>query len=197
MSIKWETRHSLAGRTNLTPTHMHLLCLLSPTLATDEFHIPPASVGTVPELADWKRDHPYGSFAVSGSSSGSNGDSSSHASFDVSQGTLKDTSDGESSVEPHSSASQTGVPHQTFLFPVSNSPMDIVTMLMRLASFTGTILAVLIPKVKSNTFATTKVRRWVSGQICTSMKLKQVPTQSSLLQYLVCVFRVKGQSKLC
>ena len=144
--------------TSLTHPLLTHHCVLFPPSATDEFHIPPASVGTVPELADWKRDHPYGSFAVSGSSSGSNGGSSSHASFDESQDTLKDTSDGEASLDPHSSASQTGVgAHQTFLFPVSNSPMDIVTMLMRLASFTGTVLTVLIPKVKSNTFNATKV----------------------------------------
>lgn len=135
---------------------MYINCIPH-TLATDEFHIPPASVGTVPELADWRKDHPYGSFAANGSSSGSNIGSSSHASFDESQDTLKESSDGEASLEPRSSASCAGGSHQTFLFPVSNSPMDIVTMLMRLASFTGTILGVLIPKVKSNTFNASKV----------------------------------------
>ncbi len=39
-----------------------------------------------------------------------------------------------------------------FLFPVSNSPVDIVTMLTRLASFTGVILQVLTPKLKRNVF---------------------------------------------
>lgn len=36
---------------------------------------------------------------------------------------------------------------QSYLFPVSNSPMDIVTMLSRLASFTGELLRVLTPKI--------------------------------------------------
>ena len=84
--------------------------------------------------------------------------SSSHTSLDGSQDTLKGTSDGEGSIDPRSSASYTaGVAHRTFLFPVSNSPMDVVTMLVRLASFTGTLLSVLIPKVKSNTFTPGKV----------------------------------------
>ena len=125
--------------------------------ATDEFHIPPASVGTVPELADWRETHVHGSFAVNNSSSSSNVGSSSHASFDESHDTLKETSDGESSITPLRSASCTHGSNQAFLFPVSNSPMDVITMLTRLAYFTGTVLGVLIPKVKSNTFTAGKV----------------------------------------
>lgn len=133
--------------------HVHVLI----SIGTDEFHIPPASVGTVPELADWRKEHGHGSFAASGSSSGPSEGSGSHTSLEESQDTLKETSDGEASVEPHSSASCAGVPNQAFLFPVSNSPMDIVTMLVRLASFTGTLLGVLIPKLKSATFPAGKV----------------------------------------
>lgn len=125
-------------------------------LATDEFHIPPASVGTNPQLSDWRKDHP--SSAVNESSSGTNGASSSHTSLEESQDTLKEGNDGEGSIEPRSSASYTaGVDHRTFLFPVSNSPMDIVTMLVRLATFSGSLLSVLIPKVKSSTFPVGKV----------------------------------------
>ena len=126
-------------------------------VGTDEFHIPPASVGTVPELAHWRKEHVPGSFAANGSSSGPSEGSGSHTSLEESQDTLKETSDGEASVEPHSSASCAGGLNQAFLFPVSNSPMDIVTMLARLASFTGTLLGVLIPKLKSNTFTSGKV----------------------------------------
>ncbi len=37
-----------------------------------------------------------------------------------------------------------------FLFPVSNSPVDMVTMLTRLAAFTGVVLQVLTPKLRRN-----------------------------------------------
>lgn len=124
---------------------------------TEEFHIPPASVGTVPELADWTKEHRHGSFAFIGSTSGSNVGSSSRTSLEETQGTLIETSDGEASLDPRSSESCTHRPHQAFLFPVSNSPMDVVTMLVRLASFTGTLLGVLIPKLKSTTFTVDKV----------------------------------------
>ena len=126
---------------------------------TDEFHIPPASVGTVPELADWRSNNVYnGSYAVNNSSSSSVVESSSHASFDESQDTLKETSDADtSSLEPQRSASCTRGTNQAFLFPVSNSPLDVITMLTRLAYFTGSVLGVLIPKVKSNTFIGGKV----------------------------------------
>ena len=133
------------------------------SLGTDEFHIPPASVGTVPELADWRKEHaPYGS---NGNSSGSTEGSGSHTSLAESQDTLKETSDGEASLGHHSSASCAGGPHQAFLFPVSNSPMDLVTMLVRLASFTGTLLGVLIPKLKSTTLTAGKVG-WLVGFVC-------------------------------
>ena len=36
---------------------------------------------------------------------------------------------------------------QSFLFPVSNSPLDLITMLTRMAHFTGDLLNVLVPKV--------------------------------------------------
>ena len=58
---------------------------------------------------------------------------------------------------PKVSCSEEGV--QNFLFPVSNSPIDIVTMLTRLACFTGSILNVLTPKLQRNAFqADDKVR---------------------------------------
>lgn len=44
-------------------------------------------------------------------------------------------------------------PLQSYLFPVSNSPIDMVTMLSRLASFTGELLAVLTPKIRKSNFA--------------------------------------------
>lgn len=43
-------------------------------------------------------------------------------------------------------------PLQSFLFPVSNSPMDIICMLSRLASFTGELLAVLTPKIRKTNY---------------------------------------------
>lgn len=50
-------------------------------------------------------------------------------------------------------------PLQSFLFPVSNSPMDIICMLSRLASFTGELLTVLTPKIrKTNYVHNNKVR---------------------------------------
>ncbi len=39
-------------------------------------------------------------------------------------------------------------PMLSYLFPISNSPMDIVTMLSRLASFTGELLLVMTPKIQ-------------------------------------------------
>lgn len=41
---------------------------------------------------------------------------------------------------------------QSYLFPVSNSPVDLVMMLSRLASFTGELLTVLTPKIRKMTF---------------------------------------------
>lgn len=38
-----------------------------------------------------------------------------------------------------------------YCFPVSSSPVDIVTMLTRLATFTGVVLKVLTPKLKRHT----------------------------------------------
>ena len=51
-------------------------------------------------------------------------------------------------------------PLQSFLFPISNSPIDMVCMLSRLASFTGELLAVLTPKIRK-TVGGSKV--WVSS----------------------------------
>lgn len=49
---------------------------------------------------------------------------------------------------------------QPFLFPVSNSPVDLITMLSRLASFTGGLLTVLTPKIRKTGFTrNNKVRR--------------------------------------
>ena len=48
-------------------------------------------------------------------------------------------------------------PLQSYLFPISNSPMDVVTMLSRLASFTGELLLVLTPKIRKTTFELSKV----------------------------------------
>lgn len=46
---------------------------------------------------------------------------------------------------------------QSYLFPISNSPMDLVTMLSRLASFTGELLLVLTPKIRKTSFERSKV----------------------------------------
>lgn len=48
---------------------------------------------------------------------------------------------------------------QPFLFPVSNSPVDLITMLSRLASFTGGLLTVLTPKIRKTSTRSSKVRR--------------------------------------
>ena len=129
---------------------------------TDEFHIPPASVSTVPELADWAKEHPRQDTLTIGSSpsSLSGTDSTDHAD---SQDTLKQT--GSNSIEVRTTSEEDSSPSpsstqdidpsellRTFLFPVSNSPVDIVTMLSRLAEFTGVLLEVLSPKLKGNPF---------------------------------------------
>lgn len=41
---------------------------------------------------------------------------------------------------------------KSFLFPVSNSPLDLVTMLCRMAHFTGELLNTIVPKVNSAEF---------------------------------------------
>lgn len=48
-------------------------------------------------------------------------------------------------------------PLQSFLFPVSNSPMDVICMLSRLAAFTGELLAVLTPKIRKTHYNNSKV----------------------------------------
>ena len=57
-------------------------------------------------------------------------------------------------------------PLQPFLFPVSNSPVDLVTMLSRLAAFTGELLAVLTPKIRKTGFTrgNGKVCGWNGGR---------------------------------
>ncbi len=44
---------------------------------------------------------------------------------------------------------------ESFLFPVSNSPIDIVTMLSRLALFTGELLNILTPKLRESSIIMT------------------------------------------
>lgn len=44
-------------------------------------------------------------------------------------------------------------PLQRFLFPISSSPVDLITMLSRLASFTAELLTVLTPKIRKTNFA--------------------------------------------
>ena len=138
--------------------------------AADQFHKPPASIasiGTVPELANWWKSHPsrdsvdVGRSRSTGTSSISAGSSTTSpepgvnlkgASVDI----HSDDDDGITPV-PKVSCSEESV--QNFLFPVSNSPIDIVTMLTRLACFTGSILNVLTPKLQRNAFqADDKVR---------------------------------------
>ena len=41
---------------------------------------------------------------------------------------------------------------RSYLFPVSNSPLDIITMLTRAASFTGVLLNILTPKLRQNVY---------------------------------------------
>lgn len=62
------------------------------------------------------------------------------------------TSSPEASPSPLDGLNEAAGPLQPFLFPVSNSPVDLVTMLSRLASFTGELLTVLTPKIRKTGF---------------------------------------------
>ena len=59
---------------------------------------------------------------------------------------------------------------QSYLFPISNSPMDLVTMLSRLASFTGELLLVLTPKIRKTSFERSKVCMY-SGSLSLHLSL--------------------------
>lgn len=63
------------------------------------------------------------------------------------------TSSPEASPSPLDGMNEDSGTLQPFLFPVSNSPVDLITMLSRLASFTGGILTVLTPKIRKTSFA--------------------------------------------
>ena len=132
----------------------------------------------MPELADWRKDHAHSS-SPQGLPGGEKGDgggasrsgSDSQHEYLESKDTLKDLrthspelqSDDEGGegrgggggdgstpglVEPAAYTEEAQLEH--FLFPVSNSPIDMVTMLIRLAAFTGTLLDMLTPKLKQN-----------------------------------------------
>jgi hypothetical protein len=62
----------------------------------------------------------------------------------------EDTSSPEVSLSPQDGMNDKLGPLQPFLFPVSNSPVDLMTMLSRLAAFTGELLTVLTPTIKSS-----------------------------------------------
>lgn len=56
---------------------------------------------------------------------------------------------------------------QSFLFPVSNSPLDLVTMLSRMAHFTGELLNILVPKASKTEFSLSgKVRTCRTYNVC-------------------------------
>jgi len=136
---------------SLLPNEIHISL---PPSVTDESHVPPASVSTVPELAEWAKEHSRYSFLENGHS----GSGSTHTSpsYRDSQDSLKKSP----SVEVHTDAEgssltpeekRTGTAASSYHFPVSSSPIDIVTMLTRLSTFTGMLLGVLTPKLKPHT----------------------------------------------
>lgn len=106
---------------------------------------PPASTETVPGLAEWARDHRGDHPPSSKVSFPPSTSSSSSSSPLIKTHSSSSPSEDRSSLLANLSPEARDVPLQLkpFLFPVSNSPVDIVTMLTRLASFTGTILQVL------------------------------------------------------
>ena len=124
-----------------THTHTH----------TDELHVPPASVSTVSGLADWWKTHPRGDSAVIDDHSRVASTNSPHSSASPEQGDDRssvglptDEFDHDTPVSNRPFSRET---FQRYFFPVSNSPVDIVTMLTRLAYFTGTVLNVLTPRL--------------------------------------------------
>lgn len=123
------------------------------TASTDELHIPPASVRTVPELAEWWKTHPQrDSAAIDDHLRASTHSPHSSASPELDckpndRSSMNLPTDEFDHNTPISSRPFSRGTFQNYFFPVSNSPVDIVTMLTRLASFTGTILNVLTPRL--------------------------------------------------
>ena len=111
---------------------------------TDEFHIPPASVHTVPELAKWVKEHPRSSLQY--------GLSTSMASSYVGTRQMEDSETTTTSQSSEETPSILENETTSYMFPVSNSPLDIITMLTRLASFTGVLLQILTPNLRHNVF---------------------------------------------
>lgn len=121
-------------------------------ILADALHIPPASVDTVPELAQWVKTHPYQhSVAIDNQSS-----TVSARSTSPEAGGGKGTESGDFPQDgrdtPLRPVSQQ--PFQSYFFPVSNSPVDMVTMLTRLACFTGSIVSVLTPRLPRSSLRT-------------------------------------------
>ncbi len=132
--FNWYTRWALNKRS----------VVLLQSLFTDGMHIPPASVDTVPELADWVKAHPY-QRSVDNQSSTVSALSSSSPEVESKETETGDFPQDERCDTPLRPVSQQSF--QSYLFPVSNSPVDLITMLTRLASFTGTIINVLTPRL--------------------------------------------------
>lgn len=124
-----------------------------------EFHALPASVGTGPEVASWAEEHARDTFLPNGYSGSGPANASSfyrepqdirnespsvEVNTDAEVSSVSMTSP---SIEEQGNETATSL----YRFPVSSSPVDIVTMLTRLATFTGMVLKVLTPKLKRHT----------------------------------------------
>ena len=145
------------GSVSTTGKHVELTILMAVTYFTAIFtedHIPPASVSTVPELAHWRQTHPHhDSVAVNNQSLTVSAHSSSPEFIDKPEANEMGDRDNDFDCDtPVRSLSRQSF--QSYFFPVSSSPVDIVTMLTRLACFTGSILNVLTPRLPRTSLRT-------------------------------------------
>ncbi len=140
-------------------------------------------MGTVPELAHWRNTHPHhDSVTVDNQSLTVSARSSSPEFIDKEANEMgnrdiprDDDFDCDTPVRSLSRQS-----FQNYFFPVSNSPVDIVTMLTRLACFTGSILNVLTPRLPRSSLRTSSN---VSSNQC--IVLQQVPPPSPHCSHLM------------
>ncbi len=141
-------------------------------------------MGTVPELAHWRNTHPHhDSVAVNNQSLTVSARSSSPEFIDKQEpnemgnrGIPRDD-DFDCDTPVRSLSRQS---FQNYFFPVSNSPVDIVTMLTRLACFTGSILNVLTPRLPRSSLRTSS--NVSSNQY---IVLQQVPPPSPHCSHLM------------
>ena len=151
----------------------------------DEFHAPPASVGTGPELAAWAEEHARDPFLPNGYSGSANTSPFYHESQDMHNKSPSVEVNTDAEVSSVSMASPTLDGDRTaeslYRFPVSSSPVDIVTMLTRLATFTGVVLKVLTPKLKRHTIPLE------DQKVSRSLSLSPSPPSLSFLPLVTCV----------